>query len=92
MITTDVRKAAILLMSLPDDQAAQLLTKLDQKQVEAVSIEIAKLSDISGDEQEQVIQDFGNANPNALSGRAGGLEAAKNLVERIRQRGQRHTR
>lgn len=68
MVTTDVRKAAILLMSLPDDMAAQLLTKLDQKQVEAVSIEIAKISGISGDEQEQVIQEFGNVNPNALSG------------------------
>jgi len=82
MITSDVRKAAILLMSLPDDQAAQLLTKLEPKQVEAVSIEIAKISGISGDEQGQVIEEFSNANPNALSGRAGGLEVAKNLVER----------
>ena len=51
-----VRKAAILLMSMPDNLAAQLLTKLDPKQVEAVSIEIAKISNISGDEQEQVMQ------------------------------------
>jgi flagellar motor switch protein FliG len=87
MNTSDVRKAAILLMSMPDDLAAQLLTKLEPKQVEAVSIEIAKLSDVSGEEQEQIIEDFGSANPNALSGRAGGLEVAKNLVERALGKG-----
>ncbi len=87
MNTSDIHKAAILLMSMPDDQAAQLLTRLEPKQVEAVSIEIAKISDVSGEEQEQVIQEFGNANPNTLSGRAGGLEVAKNLVERALGKG-----
>jgi flagellar motor switch protein FliG len=87
MNATDIHKAAILLMSMPDDQAAQLLTRLEPKQVEAVSIEIAKISNISGDEQEQVIQEFGNANPNALSGRTGGLDVAKNLVERALGKG-----
>src|SRR3989304_10055661 len=82
MVTSDIRKAAVLLMSLPDDQAAQLLTKLDPKQLEAVSIEIAKISAIGGDEQQQVIQEFSSASPNALSGCAGGLEVAKSLVER----------
>ncbi|MGW8257708.1 MAG: flagellar motor switch protein FliG, partial [Thermoguttaceae bacterium] len=82
MVNSDVRRAAILLMSLPDDQAAQILTKLNAKQVEAVSIEIAKISGITGDEQEQVIQDFYKCNPNTLSGCAGGLAVAKSLVER----------
>ena len=41
-MASDIRKAAILLMSLPQEQAAQLLAKLEPKQVEAVSIEIAK--------------------------------------------------
>jgi len=81
MATSDIRKAAILLMSLPAEQAAQLLAKLDAKQIEAVSIEIAKISDVSGDEQEGVIRDFASANPNALIGSAGGLEVAKKLVE-----------
>jgi flagellar motor switch protein FliG len=38
---SDIRKAAILLMSLPEDQAVQLMAKLTSKQVEQVSIEIA---------------------------------------------------
>jgi flagellar motor switch protein FliG len=82
MNISDVRKAAILLMSMPDDLAAQLLSKLEPKQVETVSIEIAKISGISGEEQELAIQDFGSANPNALSSRTGGLELAKSLIER----------
>ena len=78
----DIRKAAILLMSLPDDLAAQLMSKLEPKQVESVSIEIAKLGTVTGDEQENTIQDFAGANPSTLSVRAGGLEVAKQLVEK----------
>ncbi len=78
----DVRKAAVLLMSLPDDLAAQLMSKLEPKQVEAVSIEIAKLGTVTGDEQENVIQEFAGANPSSMSIRAGGLEVAKTLVEK----------
>jgi len=81
MAENDVRKAAILIMSLPDEQAAKLLSRLDPKQVEAISIEIAKMGVVSGEEQEQVIREFANANPNALTGRAGGLEVARQLVE-----------
>jgi flagellar motor switch protein FliG len=82
MAISDIRRAAILLMSLSEEQAAQLIGKLEAKQVEAVSIEIAKLGSIAPEEQEQAILDFAHANPNALTGGRGGLEVAKTLVER----------
>jgi len=82
MVASDIRKAAILLTSLPEEQAGQLLAKLDPKQVEAVSIEIAKISAIGPEEQEQVIQDFAGVNPAGLTGGAGGLTVAKTLLER----------
>jgi len=69
-------------MSLPQEEAAQLLAELTPKQVELVSIEIAKLEQISGDEQEQVINEFAAANPNAMVGGRGGLDVAKQLVEK----------
>jgi flagellar motor switch protein FliG len=81
MPPTAIRKAAILLTSLPKEKAADLLGKLTPKQIESVSIEIAKLDTISADEQSQVIQEFSNANPNSLTGSVGGLEVAKTLVE-----------
>jgi len=79
---TELRKAAILLTSLPEEQAAQLLAKLNGKQVEAVTIQIAKLGRLTPDEQESVLREFGESNPNVLGGEAGGVEYAKNLVEK----------
>ena len=81
MAMPELRKAAVLLMSLPQEEAAQLLSKLDPKHVEAVSIEIAKIGGVSGDEQETAIRDFASANPHAMTGQAGGLDVAKSLVE-----------
>ena len=69
-------------MSLPDDLAAQLMSKLEPKQVEAVSIEIARLGAVTGSEQEAAIQEFAGANPSSIAIRAGGLEVAKQLVEK----------
>jgi len=77
-----MRKAAVLLMSLPEDDAATLLAKLSPKQVEAVSIEIARQGSVTGDEQENVIREFAEVNPGSLSSGSGGLEVAKKLVER----------
>src|SRR5262245_18680247 len=79
---SDIRKAAILLMSLPEDQAVQLMAKLAPKQVEQVSIEIAKLGRLSSEEQEQVIHEFADSNPAALGIDGGGIDLAKSLVEK----------
>jgi flagellar motor switch protein FliG len=78
----DLRKAAILLMSLPEDQAGQLMAKLTSKQVEQVSIEIAKMGPLSAAEQQGVIQEFADANPNGIGLAGGGLDVAKVLVEK----------
>ena len=90
-MSADVRKAAILLMSLPEDQAALLLSKLTPKQVELVSIEIAKLGRLGGEEQEAVIHEFADANPNSLGLAGGGLDIAKSLVEKALGKGATQT-
>jgi flagellar motor switch protein FliG len=79
---SDIRKAAVLLMSLPEEQAAVLLAKLLPKQVENVSIEIAKLGRLTSDEQEAVIHEFAEANPNRLGLPGGGLNVATSMLER----------
>jgi flagellar motor switch protein FliG len=78
----EIRKAAVLLTSLPEEEAGKLLAKLTPKQVEAVSIEIAKLGSVNGDEQESTIKEFAEANPSSYGAGSGGLDLAKNLVER----------
>jgi len=78
----NIRKAAVLLMSLPAEQAAQLLSKLEPKQVEAVTIEIAKIKAIGNEEQTQVIEEFALVDTSNLGGGTGGLDVAKLLVEK----------
>lgn len=77
-----IRKAAMLLMSLPEDEAASVMSRLKPKQVEAVSIEIARLHYIPADEQESILGEFVRSNPSALGGTGGGLELAKSLVRK----------
>jgi flagellar motor switch protein FliG len=77
-----LRRAAVLLTALPEEEAATVMSKLDPKQVEAVSIEIARLKGISLEEQEQAILQFAESNPAAFGADAGGLDRASALVER----------
>ncbi|TWT38067.1 Flagellar motor switch protein FliG [Posidoniimonas corsicana] len=78
---SDIHNAAVLLMSLPEDEAADLLSRLEPQMVEQVSIEIARTKRIPADEQLAVIRSFADANPNTGSG-AGGLDLARNLVRK----------
>lgn len=78
---SDIHNAAILLMTLPEEEAGALMAKLEPKQVEQVSIEIARARSFTADEQEKVIKDFTEANP-TMAGRGGGLELAKTLIQK----------
>ena len=80
MSQTEIRKAAVILMCLPQDQAADLLGRIDPSQVEDVSIEIAKIGAISAEDQSASIQEFAASNPNAAGFETGGLDLAKSLV------------
>ncbi|MFN9911335.1 MAG: hypothetical protein ACK53L_02055, partial [Pirellulaceae bacterium] len=82
MVSPGVHKAAVLLMSLDEEDAALLLSRMPTKQVEAVSLAIAQMSEASGEEQERVINEFFNSTPSPLSSSAGGLDKAKTLVNK----------
>ncbi len=77
----DVHKAAVLLMSLPEDEAATLMSRLDAKQVEEVSLEIARTKNVPLAEQDLVIREFADSNP-TNSGGGGGIDLARNLVRK----------
>jgi flagellar motor switch protein FliG len=77
-----LRRAAIVLMSLPQEEAAAVLSRMSPKLVEQVSIEIAKIGRFSSDEQQHAILSFAESNPHALGGSSGGLDVAKSLLER----------
>lgn len=81
-VTAGVRKAAILLMSVEEDDAARILSMMPQRYVESVSIAIAQLETVSGQEQEQIIAEFLQSRPSALGPNSGGLDRAKSLVKK----------
>jgi flagellar motor switch protein FliG len=78
---SDIHKAAIVLMGLPEDEAALVLSKLNPKEVEQVSIEIARTKRITPTEQDTTIREFANTSPSA-STEGGSLDLAKNLVKK----------
>ncbi|MDX1962848.1 MAG: flagellar motor switch protein FliG [Pirellulales bacterium] len=80
-MANSIRKAAILLMSLPQDDAGKIMSKFTPKEVEAVSIEIARLGAVSSDEQDNAINEFANNSTSSIAG-SGGLDLAKSLVEK----------
>ncbi len=53
-----LRKAAILVVSLEQPLASQLLAQLDRAAVEAVTLEIARLERIAPGEQHAVLEEF----------------------------------
>ena len=82
MSTADIRKAAVVLMSLPQEQAAGLLSKLPPRQIEAVATEIAKSRAVTAEEQQLVILEFADADPESIAAGQGGFDLAKALVDR----------
>ena len=81
MAQNNIRKAAVFLISIPQDQAKENLARLDKKQVEVVMTEIAKIGLVTPEEQENVIREFSKANPAKLIGSVGGFGVAQSLAE-----------
>jgi len=79
---SDIHKAAILLSSLPEEEAVTLMGRFEPKQVEAVSIEIARLKMVSSEEQNGAITEFAESNPASAGLDGGGLDRAKILVQK----------
>src|SRR3982751_2080219 len=79
---TGVRKAAVLLLTLSQEEAAEILKRLTPESVEEVSREIASLGDINLKLRGDVFGEFYNqALANAYM-TEGGLEYARQLLQR----------
>src|SRR5688500_1446585 len=80
--TTGVRKAAVLLLSLTQDQAAEVLKRLPPEAVEEVSREIASLGEINLQTRGNVLGEFYNLALANSYVSEGGLEYAKALLRK----------
>lgn len=93
-----IRKSAILLLSLDRPVAAEVMSQLPRDMVEKVTLEIARLQDVSRAEQESVLNEFydrakeqtpiergGFEFANALLAQSLGEEGAGEILEQVKQ-------
>ncbi len=57
---TGLRRSAILLLALDEDSAAEVFRHMSTKEVQALSMEMATMSQVSHEEMRQVLQEFSN--------------------------------
>jgi flagellar motor switch protein FliG len=75
-----VRKAAVLLLSLEDDSAAKLLSRMDAVAVEEVTRELAGLGEVPRSIREAVLQEFYDMAMASSWANEGGLAYARALL------------
>src|SRR5581483_8777403 len=77
---TGLRKAAMLLVVLGEQTAAELLPQLSEDDVQKVSREIAKITAISGEQAESILSDFHHISAAGDYVARGGVETARKLL------------
>ena len=79
---TGLQKAAILLVSLKAELAAQILGNLDLNAIESVSKEIAKLTEVSAAQRRAVLEEFYQMTLARQYVEQGGVDYARQLLEK----------
>jgi flagellar motor switch protein FliG len=77
-----LRKAAMLLIVLGEQASADLLTQLSEEDVQKVSREVAKITAISGEQAETVLNEFNHISTAGDYVARGGIEFARKLLMR----------
>jgi flagellar motor switch protein FliG len=78
---TGIRKAAILLVQMGQEQATRVLAQMHESEMEEIVAEIARLQHISGDVAESVVKEFGELATAHRYASHGGLNYARDLLE-----------
>ena len=78
---TGIRKAAVVLLSLEKALAAEVLAQLGKEEVEILTMEIARLNDVTKEEQDEAIEEFYNLGLARVHIERGGMEYAYDLLE-----------
>jgi flagellar motor switch protein FliG len=79
---TKPQKLAALLIILGPDAASQILKNLDEHEVEALSLEMSKLTVISQEMQQEVLREFTDVAVQASTGILGGVNFTKAVLEK----------
>ena len=77
---TNIRKAAMLLAVLGENASAQLLQQLSEEDVNKVSREVAKLTSISAEQAESILEEFHHISSAGDYVARGGIDFARKLL------------
>ena len=78
---TGLRKTAILLLNLEKEVAARVMGKLSREEIERVSLEIARLKDVTKEERDSIMEEFYHLNVASRYVAQGGMTYARDLLE-----------
>jgi flagellar motor switch protein FliG len=81
-IWTNLRKAAVLLIVLGEQASANMLQQLSEEEVQKVSREVAKITAISTEQAEAVLEEFHNMAAAGDYVARGGIDFARKLLMR----------
>lgn len=76
------QKAAVMLMCLGPEVASSVIKSLDEEQVEALTLEVARLDRVSAEQREAVIEEFYELAVAQDFIAEGGVERARQLLEK----------
>jgi flagellar motor switch protein FliG len=79
---TQVQKLAALLVILGPDSASQILKQMDEHELDTVCAEMAKLTFISQDMQQEVLREFSELAVQASSAILGGVDFTQGALEK----------
>ncbi len=79
---TKLQKLAALLIILGPDSAAQMLKNFDEHELEAISLEMSKLTVISQELQREILREFTEVAVQASTSILGGVTYTKNALEK----------
>lgn len=82
-----VQKAAIFVMSLGSKTAAEMMKSLNDKEIEAITLEIARLKDVKPGYVDAVLQEFYLMMDSQHSVLGGGMDYANELIANLGEHG-----
>src|SRR5581483_12205407 len=75
-----IRKAAILMIVLGDQVTAEILRQMDEEEVQAIGHEVARITSISNDQAETILEEFYQMSMAHEYVLKGGIDYAKKML------------
>ena len=76
------QKLAALLVVLGPEEASTILSAFNQRQMEQIMGEMAKIEFLSADVQHSLLEEFSSVTLDAVTSALGGVEKAQNVLEK----------